>query len=448
MDKLFVVIKREFMERIRSRWFIVMTLLMPALLAAVFIVPAWLAIRSSASTDVNRLIVIDATGTDLGSRTMSNLALDSVAARVKDPIAPVKPVLRIVSAADLSAAEATATADVQRPHAYAGYLALTDSTLVNGNAHYAGRNASSPADMERISAALRQSVMMVRLGREGVRPEVIKDLSKIRVDMNKERINEGGKGGSATAALAVGFFLAFLLYASILFHGQNVLRGVLEEKTTRVAEVVLSSVKPDILLAGKVLGVGAVGLVQQILWIALSAAMVTYLMPFITSGLHQAATADTVNAASGSPALAAVSVFTLPVAITVLGFFLTGFIFYASLYAAAGAMVNSEQEAQQAAMPVMMLLVLTILFLNPIMMNSNGTLAVVLSWLPFSSPIVMPTRMALGSVSITTVISSWLVSAMSCVLTVWLAARIYRVGMLMYGKKPSFAELVKWVRYA
>ena len=142
------------------------------------------------------------------------------------------------------------------------------------------------------------------------------------------------------------------------------------------------------------------------------------------------------------------SVFTLPVAITVLGFFLTGFIFYASLYAAAGAMVNSEQEAQQAAMPVMMLLVLTILFLNPIMMNSNGTLAVVLSWLPFSSPIVMPTRMALGSVSITTVISSWLVSAMSCVLTVWLAARIYRVGMLMYGKKPSFAELVKWVRYA
>jgi ABC-2 type transport system permease protein len=163
--------------------------------------------------------------------------------------------------------------------------------------------------------------------------------------------------------------------------------------------------------------------------------------------------ADTAVAAASSPAatptsMAALGLFTVPLAITVLGFFLTGFIFYASLYAAAGSMVNSEQEAQQAAMPVIMLLVITIIFLNPIMMNSSGTLAVVLSWLPFSSPIVMPTRLALGSVPMSHVIGSWVVSALGCVAAVWLAARIYRVGMLMYGKKPSMGELVKWIRYA
>ncbi len=458
MDKLFVVIKREFMERIRSKWFVIMTLLMPALMAAMILLPAWLAIRSSASSDVNRFIVLDASGMGLGQSVLANLKLDSVAARANDSLAPTKPALRIVVPAGLVAAEDTATAEVQRPHSYAGYLVLTDSTLTTGNAHYAGRNASSIADMTRLESTLRQSVMMVRLGREGVRPEVIKDISKIRTNIETERISEKGKGGSAAAAIGVGFFLAFILYMSIMLHGQNVMRGVLEEKMTRVAEIVISSVKPDTLLAGKVLGVGAVGLVQQIAWFGLSAAAVYFFLPFITHGMMRPTeaarvvvdTATVVAAASTStpPTMAALGLFTWPLAITVLGFFLTGFIFYASLYAAAGSMVNSEQEAQQAAMPVIMLLIITIIFLNPIMMNSSGTLAVVLSWLPFSSPIVMPTRLALGSVPLSQVVGSWLVSAVGSIIAVWVAARIYRVGMLMYGKKPSFAELVKWVRYA
>jgi ABC-2 type transport system permease protein len=456
MDKLFVVIKREFMERVRSRWFVIMTLLMPALMAAMILLPAYMAIKSSASSDVNRFIVIDASGAGLGQAVLASLKLDSVAAKVNDSIAPVHPALRTVARADLAAAEDKATTEVQRPHSYAGYLALTDSTLTTGKAQYAGRNASSIADMDRIEAALRQSVMMVRLGREGVKPEVISDISKIKINVATERISEKGKGGSASAAIGVGFFLAFVLYMSIMLHGQNVMRGVLEEKMTRVAEVVISSVKPDVLLAGKVLGVGAVGLVQQIAWFALSAAAVYFFLPFITHGMASPAVnatkvlADTakVAAAGAPPTMAALGLFTLPLALTVLGFFLTGFIFYASLYAAAGSMVNSEQEAQQAAMPVIMLLVVTIIFLNPIMVNSTGTLAVTLSWLPFSSPIVMPTRMALGSVPLSHVVGSWIVSAVACIGAVWVAARIYRVGMLMYGKKPSFPELLKWIRYA
>jgi ABC-2 type transport system permease protein len=459
MDKLFVVAKREFMERVRNKWFVIMTLLMPAIMAAMILLPAWLALRSTGSDQLNRIIILDASGVGLGQRILGNLRLDSAKARLADSVSPASPVLRVVSMSDLKAAEDVATAEVTKPRSYAGYLRLSDSTLLTGKAHYAGRNASSIADMERLESALRQTVMMVRLTREGVKDSVIAQISKIRVDIDAERISEGkGKSGSAAAAIGVGFFLAFLLYMSIMLHGQNVLRGVLEEKMTRVAEVVLSSVKPDTLLAGKVLGVGAVGLAQQVAWFALSAAMIYFFMPFITSGMVSAArpVADTAAAASVAAAtgaappasMAALGLFTLPLAITVLAFFLTGFMFYASLFAAAGAMVNSEQEAQQAAMPVTMLLVITIIFLNPIMMNSNGTLAVTLSWLPFSSPIIMPMRMAMGSVPMSHVIGSWLTSLVGCVAAIWLAARIYRVGMLMYGKKPSMGELVKWIRYA
>lgn len=458
MDKLFVVIKREFMERVRNKWFVIMTLLMPALMAAMILVPAWMALRSKASDQLNRIIILDASTVGLGQSVLSNMRLDSAAALAGDSAAPSRPDLRIIPLETLPSAEASATTEVTKPRSYAGYLALTDSTLMTGKARYAGRNASSIADMERLEGALRQSVMMVRLGREGVKDSVITQISKIRVDIDAERISEKGKSGSAAAAIGVGFFLAFMLYMSIMLHGQNVLRGVLEEKMTRVAEVVLSSVKPDILLAGKVIGVGAVGLAQQIAWFALSAAMIYFFLPFITSGMMSAARpiADTAAAASAAAAtgaappaaLTALGLFSFGLAISILGFFLTGFMFYASLFAAAGSMVNSEQEAQQAATPVMMLLVFTIIFLNPVMMSPSGGLAVALSWLPFSSPIIMPMRMAMGAVPMSHVIGAWLVSLVGCIVAIWLAARIYRVGMLMYGKKPSMGELVKWIRYA
>lgn len=458
MAKLFVVIKREFMERVRNKWFVIVTLLMPLIMAALILLPAWMALKSKPSDNLNRIIILDASGAGVGQSILGNLKLDSAAARLADSVAPAKPDLRVVTMAELQTAEDKATAEVTKPRSYAGYLAITDSTLTNGRARYAGRNASSIADMDRLEAALRQTVMMVRLSRENVKPEVIAQLSKVRANISTERISEKGKSGSAAVAIGVGFFLAFVLYMSIMLHGQNVLRGVLEEKMTRVAEVVLSSVKPDTLLAGKVIGVGAVGLAQQVAWFALSAAMITFFLPFVTRGMMTAppladtaavaAAAAQAGPAAPSMAMGALAVFNLQLLVTVLAFFLTGFMFYASLFAAAGSMVNSEQEAQQAAMPVIMLLVISIIFLNPIMMSPNSTLAITMSWLPFSSPVIMPMRLALGAASITQVIGAWIVSVLGCVAAIWLAARIYRVGMLMYGKKPSMGELVKWIRSA
>jgi ABC-2 type transport system permease protein len=267
--------------------------------------------------------------------------------------------------------------------------------------------------------------------------------------LNTERVTESGKSGSGTAGLFVGIIVGVLLFMSIVFHGQNILRGVLEEKATRVAEVVLSSVKPESLLAGKVLGVGAVGLTQQAAWLGIATYLTNFLAPIVMKSIAaKGGAAAAANAAAASPIAGALGGISLTIIGIALAYFLVGFVFYACLYAAAGSMVNSEQEAQQAATPVMFLLISTWLMVNPVLVNPTSRLAVVLSWLPWSSPIIMPMRIGLTSVSPLEVAGSLFVAVVGCVAAVWLSARIYRVGMLMYGKKPTFAEVAKWIRYA
>jgi ABC-2 type transport system permease protein len=259
--------------------------------------------------------------------------------------------------------------------------------------------------------------------------------------METDQITDRGRGGSSAARIALALAIAFLLYITIVLHGQSVLRGVLEEKQSRVAEVVLSSVRADVLLAGKVLGVGAVGLTQTVIWIAGTALVSAYLAPSLPRGP---------SGVSGADATAAMSAFDLPVGIVLLFvlFFLLGYIFYSALFAAVGAMVNDEREAQQALQPVIILLVASAIFIQPVAFNPTGTLARVTSILPFSSPIIMPMRMSITSVPPGEIAASILGLIVGCVAAVWVAARIYRVGLLMYGKRPSARELMRWIRYA
>jgi len=294
---------------------------------------------------------------------------------------------------------------------------------------------------------VRQAVIVERLQREGVREDIVSNLSTGSFRLLSERLTERGRGGSGQAGFFAGLGIGLLLFMSIVFHGQNIMRGVLEEKTSRVAEVVISSIKPESLLAGKVIGVGGVGLTQQIAWFGISAYLMNFLGPIILKGATKGAAAAANPGASaaignsfGGMALSVIAV--------ALMFFVLGFVFYASLYAAVGAMVNSEQEAQQAAIPVMLLLISTWIMVQTILVNPNSKLAIALTWLPWSSPIIVPLRMGLTTVSPIVIAGSALVAALGCVFSVWLSARIYRVGMLMYGKKPSFAELAKWIRYA
>ena len=441
MDKFWVVAKREYLERVRSRWFIIMTLLVPALIAGSFLFPVYLATRSASMASVRNLVILDATGARLGNRVADILVADTAAVRAGTVS---RPQVRELTTAELPGAEEETTRQVMRPKSVSGFIVLDDSTLAGVRARYAGRSASSITEMDKLRSAVRQGVMMVRLEREGVQPATISELTKISLRMPGERIDERGRGGSGQAGFFLGIGIGVLLFMSIVFHGQFVLRGVLEEKTSRVAEVVISSVKPSTLLAGKVAGAGAVGLTQQILWLAVSAYLIQMVAPiFLKSTPGLAA-----GAAAASPVGLSFGGLTIGLFVIVILYFLLGFVFYASLLAAAGSMVNSEQDAQQAAMPVMFLLIGTWLFVNPVLLNPNGTIATVLSWLPFSSPIIMPMRMGLGSVPWTSVAGSLAICALGCVGAVWLAARIYRVGMLMYGKRPTMGELVRWLRYA
>ncbi len=440
-NKLMAVAKREYMERVRSRWFILGTLAVPALAVAALAIPMYMASRG-ASSSLRHITVIDATGTGMGDRVAKALMADSSLGSAKTDSVATRVIN--VDAAQLPAQERAATAEVELPKHIVGYLVLTDSTLTGKSARYAGRNASSIADMEKLESVVRQASMIVRLERQGVRSDLVNDLASSHLKVNSERLSEHGRSGSGEAGLIAGIAVGLLLFMSIIIHGNNVLRGVLEEKSTRVAEVVLSSVKPETLLAGKVLGVGAVGLTQQIAWLGIGA----YLMGFVAPIMMKNAGGGAGAAASSGTMSGMFASLSPEVLIVALVYFVIGFVFYATLYAAAGSMVNSEQEAQQAAVPVMILLMSTWLMVNPVMINPNSTLAVVLSWLPWSSPIIMPMRMGLTAVSPMAIAGSIVVAILGCIVAIWLSARIYRVGMLMYGKKPSLAEVAKWIRYA
>src|SRR6185437_13272092 len=271
-NKLMAVVKREYMERVRSRWFILGTLAVPALAVAILAIPMYMASRG-ASSSLRHITVIDATGSGMGSRVAKALMSDSSLASGGDDSIVTRVV--DVEPAQVPAQERAATAEVEQPKHIVGYLVLTDSTLSGHSARYAGRNASTIGDMDKLESVVRQSLMAVRLEQQGVRSDVVNDIASSHLTINSERLSERGRAGSGESGLIAGIAVGFLLFMSIIIHGNNVLRGVLEEKSTRVAEVVLSSVKPETLLAGKVLGVGAVGLTQQIAWIGIGLYLMT-----------------------------------------------------------------------------------------------------------------------------------------------------------------------------
>ncbi|HKB53926.1 MAG TPA: ABC transporter permease, partial [Ramlibacter sp.] len=232
---------------------------------------------------------------------------------------------------------------------------------------------------------------------------------------------------------AVAFIVAFVLYVTIFFYGQIVMRSVMEEKQTRVAETVVSSVRADTLLFGKILGVGAVAGAQ----LAISGVATFILIEnraALLARMHIAA--PTFSLPHVAPAMGALLVV----------YFVLGYIIYASLFAAIGSMVSSEQDAQQVQMPVTLLLVVTALFIQPVSFTPEGRLAEALSFIPFSSPIIMPMRLGLIPVPAWRVGLSLAALAGGCWLSVWIAARLYRTGLLMYGKRPSPRELLRWVR--
>jgi ABC-2 type transport system permease protein len=445
--KLTVVFKREYLERVRSKWFLVGTLLGPVFFGLITVVPILISSKTKPSTDLANVTIIDATRSGMGERVAAGL-------RERYPLSPA-PDVRSVDAASVPREEDRALLAVEDKQRL-GYLVLDSSTVAGTAVRYAGRNASSLGDVEGITSVVRQQVLAERLAGEGIDARQVAALTGVRLDVRTEKIGDHGREkGSGMGNALFGYLIALLLYMMIVLYGQTILRGVMEEKTTRVAEVVVSSVSTDTLLAGKVLGVGLVAITQVLAWVALTIALAYYGAPLLEHRLGAGAVAAAgAGAAAGrgtggfgamAGALPSLSIGTLA---ALLCFFVLGFIFYASLFAAIGAMVNSQEDVQQASMPVMLLLVSSVVFMTPIMTNPSSGLARTMSLLPFSAPILMPLRMTLIPVPWYEVAGAIAGVSLACLAAIWLSARIYRVGLLMYGKKPSFAELARWVRYA
>jgi ABC-2 type transport system permease protein len=350
--------------------------------------------------------------------------------------APSRAVVRAVAPSELAAAETVATHEVMRKqNPMLGYLVLDSATIAGHSERYAGRNASALVDVKAIEESVRRALLGMRLEHEGLQPSRINELTKVDLEMKSERLSDRGREVGGLASALFSYLVAFVLYMMLVLYGQQILRGVMEEKTSRVAEVVISSVSTDTLLAGKVIGVGTASLTQIIVW-AISTAFVFRERGIILARFHVA------NVQIPLPHIG------VGVALLLLAFFVLGFIFYAALFAAMGSTVSNEQDVQQASLPVMLMLVASIVFIQPILLDPTSTFSKVMSWLPFSAPILMPLRMTLIQVSWAELAGTLAGLLAGCVLATWFAARVYRVGMLMYGKRPSFRELGRWVRRA
>lgn len=423
MGKLIAVIKREYLERVRSKWFVFATVFGPLMMAVLAVLPAYLASKSKPSADLADIIILDASASDLGARVARTLgAFGKV------------PEVRTVSPSELAQAESTVTKLVMAKSVQ-GYMVVDLLTKAGESARYAGRNASTLPDVGKLQDAVKTAVLSMRFEAAGLDAQKVQALSSLKIKMDAERLTESGRGGGGKGNAALAYGVALLLYMSIVLYGQSILMGVIEEKSQRVAEVVVAAVPADTLLAGKVIGVGAVGLTQQLVWVASAVVLMKFQQPIMAS--------------LGLPAMPlSMPQVSMGTAVAYFCFYILGFVFFTSLFGAVGSMVSSTQDAQQVSTPLTMLIVPSIVLLMPVLMSPNGGLARAVSIIPFTAPILMPVRMSLTAVPWYDMAASIGLLLLSCAGAMWLAARIYRVGVLMYGKKPSFAEVARWVRFA
>ena len=246
--------------------------------------------------------------------------------------------------------------------------------------------------------------------------------------------------GSSEMNSAIGFITAFLIYLFIFMYGSMVMRGVIEEKTSRIVEVIISSVRPFQLMMGKIVGVALVGLTQFVLWILLTYSIASLFEVVFMNSNNQSEIITGILSSVGQINLSSI-------VISFLFYFIGGYLLYSSLFAAIGSAVDTESDTQQFVLPITIPLILSLVMIEPIMNNPDGTLAIWLSIIPFSSPIIMMVRLPFGGVENWEIIISATVLICTFLSTTYIASKIYRVGILMYGKKSSFKELIKWISY-
>ncbi|HVM43243.1 MAG TPA: ABC transporter permease [Gemmatimonadales bacterium] len=421
MRKVWAVIRREFVEKVRTKWFVISTILGPIFMISVTVLPSLLISRSGR---VNHVALVDDGAGALAERLRTQL---EASGRYVVNIVP--------AAAGRAAALEDSLTNAVRAETLDGVMSVSSATVESGKVEYRARNVSI-SDMGVLEGLLRQVIVTERLARAGVNAAVVQEAQR-GINLQTERITKhGATGESAMVTFFLGYAVGIVLYMIILLYGINVMRSVLEEKQTRIIEVLVSSLRPFQLMLGKVIGVGGVGLFQFGIWGA-TGYLVVHFRTQILGAFHVSAeqiAAVTMPAISGT-LLAVIAVY-----------FVLGYLLYSSLFAVVGATVTADSEAQQAQQPVMMLLVFSLIVSFAALNDPAGQMALVTSMIPFSSPIIMPVRVATSDVPASQLALSLAISAATSVLVVWLAARVYRIGILMYGKRANLKELWRWAQ--
>jgi ABC-2 type transport system permease protein len=421
MHKLWLVIKREYLARVRTRGFIVSTVIVPVLIVGIFVLQIYTASRQAGHT--LKIVVLDDAG-GLG---------DTVAKGLDGKLSTGEPEFQVVRVLERPPA---ADQDALRSQVMRGDLdafLVLPAELVNGKAaaEYHTRNPGEMSMNSEITQAVTNAVIAERLHARGID---VRDVAQVveGVDLKTIKVGAHGETEEKGQTLIVAVVVGMMLYTTLIIYGVATMRAVMEEKTTRVIEILVASTRPFYLLSGKIIGVAAVGLTQYAIWGTVAALVSAY-----------GAAAASMTHAGALPSLHLSWV----MIVFMLVFFLAGYLLYASLYAAVGAMVSNDQEAQQVQTPITMLIVAAVVCFNVILRDPNSSLSVGLSMIPFFAPILMLLRIALQTPPVWQIALCLGILGMTTAGMVLLASRIYRVGILMYGKRPSLVELVKWVKY-
>lgn len=305
---------------------------------------------------------------------------------------------------------------------------------------------------DEIQSKVRQAIRSYKIEVAGLSETQLEELKFTLKAQTIKKTEEGSKQTNTFMAIAVGYLVSFMSYMLMAIYGSILMQGIIEEKANRIVEVIVSSVKPFNLLLGKTLAIASVAITQFLLWMILSGLILFGVGLILGDSLQQAALAQanlgTVDTEQmGVEVILAIQQFDWSVLWFFPIYFLGGFFLYGSLLAAAGAAVDNIQDAQQFTVPITMPMLLPLLFVFNIIQNPNGSFAVFASIFPFFSPMSMLVRLSLTEVPAYQIILSILVLVATFLGCIWFAAKIYRTGILMYGKKPSFKELFRWLRY-
>ena len=414
------ILKREYSTRIRTKGFWISTALFPLLTLGFTMLPRFLAERTKSSPEAIRIVDVEGDFFPvlegvMKTRTESSddppVELENIGGRSLDQVRR-----------DLN--ELAEEGDIQ------GYFIIDDSGLAESEIVYYARNPSSALTSDSMRAALREAMTKYRLMKLGVSGEgVDAAVKRIGFDVRKATNNPRDQT-SGISSFFMSIALAMFIYFTLIFYGVHILRGVLEEKSNRIVEIIVSSVKPFELMMGKILGIGAVGLTQIAIWATFAVLLsAPQFMAFLS------VSGDSIPRIS-TPALVFFPIF-----------FVLGYFLYATIYAGIGSMFNSDEDAQQMVSFATMLLVVPMMMLMPVIKNPNGGLATGLSMFPFFAPILMYLRITIQLPPAWQIALSIAIMVVTILFMIWLVSRIYRIGILMYGKKPTIPEIVRWLRY-